>query len=259
MSSKKHPLEKRTKHFLPEQDKDNDYRFLDEFVYKKEKDPKLIPNVPPNKSGNFVALDEVVGNPFKHAGQDGDKGYHLDRYARLLIDLIRDYNRALYRLRRAHYYDEHAKDDKYDMPPLDKDKPEFGTGLPSPVPTPLMDQIEDAYNDAFGRVFDMLNVKGDKLIVDPLNKDPDHPDDPLPLYVSGNVDCIRMNDYIISVRIGVHAHKHSFKSGAKVVEGQYEIREIPYSSSSHISISSAFSSYSSLTPYSSSSSWHAQP
>jgi hypothetical protein len=220
---KKH-LNRSARQFMPARDSDGDYFFLDEFVKKEQN--VVIPNVPPDLEGAGNTLQDIAGYRFNHAPVGG-AGYHFDRYARLLMDLIRDYNRALYRLRRHYFWKEHHRT----MTELPNDQLNINE----------FDEIEDAYEAAFDRLvfFLKLPLLGDK---DPLTG--------LPLFVEGNVDCIRANDYIVSVRIGATASDQELNTE----------KEIPYSSSSHISISSTFSSYSSWIPgYPSSSSWQAQP
>jgi hypothetical protein len=217
-------LKPRKKHPRPtEKDGGGRYYFLDEFV--KKQGGNVTANQPPDLLNHDCTVTEIAGSPFRHAPNPTDPGYHLDRYARLLMDRIRDYNRALYRMRRAYFYKVHQKE----MTKLPDDQLDF----PFPLTDAQFDKIEDAYIAAFDCLAHLLNL--------PLENE----DDPLndaPLYVSGDVECIRRNDYIFSVRIGATA------SNAPLVE-----KEIPYSSSSHISISSTFSSYSS------SNSWQAQP
>jgi len=229
-STDRKPLKKRPKHFTPEKE-DNSFLFLDEFLVCSQAN-KPEPNVPPELFGGASSLQDLLGHPFKHSESDSP-GYHFDRYARLLLDAVRDYNRALYRLRRAHVYEEQPAAFRR-MPALPDESSNFEIRSDgrSTLPAELFERIQNEFIRAAECLEVLLNVPNAGF-PDPLNNN-------LKVYVSGNVDCIRVNDYIISVRIGAHADRKEI-----VATNDVEAREIAYSSSSHISVSSAFSSFSS--------------
>lgn len=230
--AKLHP---RDKHFRPEKDKDNKFFFPEEFVFRFDKE--IIPNIPANLDADFGRFPAVLGHPFYHAAPES-KSYHFDRYARLLMDRIRDYNRALYRLRRAHVYYDHPDNFKH-MTELDYEAASLK--LPEdpskdPDPKAAFEAIEKEFENACDRLDGILIPTDDKVEDKVTN---------LPLFFRGNVDCIRINDYIVSIRIGGNASKSPFSEGEKPGRGAQLLVEPHFSSSSHTSVSSGFSSYSS--------------
>jgi hypothetical protein len=147
------------------------------------------------------------------------------------MDAVRNYNRALYRLRRAHFYFDHNPFFQR-MDALPQDKVIF----PGPNPESAFLLVENEFLAA-SRLLRTLVSLPLLDFADPITK--------MNLCMVGNVDCIRTNDYIVSVRIGGEATDRPAR--------ELGIREPPYSSSSFTSISSAFSSYSSFID------WHAGP
>jgi hypothetical protein len=254
-------LKIRDQYFVPETDSTGKFVFPEEFVEGNKTD-RVKPNVPPELHGKPRTIANTLGTRFTHhpKPQIGEPdylkklgAYHFDRFAQLLMDRIRDYNRALYRFRRAYVNHDH-KLDVGRMMELPNENRTFIFGLGDPDDTVFV-RIEAEFAAAAGRLKKLLDdaSNGTVEIEDYVHglKNPLHPDDikSQPLFVKGFVDCIRVNDYILSVRIGAVASDESIP----VKLGIKDMSEPPFSSSSFTSISSAFSSYSSLDM------WHAAP
>jgi hypothetical protein len=237
-------LAPRKKHFNLDRDPANgDLLFPEEFVARSKKSGHIVPNVPVELENKPRTVANTLGHPFKHHPKPKDSAdlnavaaYDFDRYAHLLMDVIRRYNRALYRLRRSRLFKDYPKDFG-NMPQLPNEADRFILpGKDVAETESIREQIQDEFSDAATQLEYMLTFP--LSIEDPLTTT-ENPDDgsqipqPLDVEQEGNVDCIRINDYIVSVRIGVAA------SGSVRTE-------IPVSSSSFTSISSAFSSYSSM-------------
>jgi hypothetical protein len=218
--------------------------YLDEFVNKitstdaRPGSSGIATNVPPEICGSSRTLENTLGCAFrplpKPTGVTSKSvlgAYRFDRYVSLLLDLVRNYNRGLYRLRRAHCWNDHCvlmdalTDDPLPLPPM---------GASIEVKRRCFHPIEDAYVSAVRK---LTLFVGSAPCVDPIAGES--------FYFYGDAEFIRVNDYIVSVRIGGEATEDA--------PGKRDPREPAYSSSSQISISSPFSSYSS------NSSWYAGP
>lgn len=221
-------LKEREKHFKPPRDEHNKFLFLEEFVHIEDETVK--PTVPRELRAGTPVLADFVGVPFNHAA-DGYPGFHFDRYLRLLMDVIRGYNRALYRLRRAHFIEDFHNVPQSTTTRMDELPNEHRDYRVPPVGSSnfkdQFEKIEDAFHDASRELDRFLSLPQEF-------NDPFFPD--YALHVDGMVDCIRVNDYIVSVHVAAYAGTQ------RLIR---DMKEIPFSSSSHTSISSPFSSYSS--------------
>lgn len=262
-SPKNGSLTEKKKHFSPEKDPTKGtFKFPDEFVFSpvvKPSEPKITePNIPAELFGASSKLEDIVGHPFNPA-EKGTPGFYFDRYVSLVMDSARDYNRALYRLRRAHVHDQHNHVNSpafRRMPPLSDEDPSLAippkatTSMPEEMTSALFAKIEADFVRAATRLETYLMPDAD-----PPKTSVHDPVEGIELFVKGNVDCIRVNDYIISVRIGASV---SDKKAPAAESIDIEFFEPAFSSSSHTSISSAFSSFSSTTA-SPTTTWHAGP
>jgi hypothetical protein len=200
--------------------------------------PRINPAVPIELEGRPRTLANTVGHRFKHApkpknahDKKGWAAYRFDRYTHLLMDVIRDYNRALYRLRRSHVFKDFPADfGRMCQLPDEDERFVLTSGNKDSI-----HEVRCAIEDEFERAAKILEkwLHDEVPVYDPPTKDrtSGKPD----FYFHGRVDCIRVNDYIVSVRI---------MGGAST-----PMLELPYSSSSFTSISSAFSSYSSTNAW----------
>lgn len=141
-----------------------------------------------------------------------------------LAQLARNYNASLYRLRRLHFYVYHGSTSK--LPPKN---PHGDPELPPPAGTGTQ-SIEELVKEAeadWNNVTREINVFLDE---------PYPAADPLKIIAA---DMVEVNSYIVSIRVVADTVKNIKEREAK------RKMEIPGSSSSHISLSSTFSSSSS--------------
>ncbi len=204
--------------------------FLEEFVGQDNK-LGLIPNVPWGITDNTPLIEKIIGHRFKKAKKTDDSNYHFDRYARILMECIRLYNRALYRLRRGKVLYNHPEIFGR-MPHLVNDAAELELPDPGTTTDAIRDQTYGKVEDAYIAALD--NLKG---LLAPKVSAPDPYTNSGTVYFKGMVHLIKVNDYVISVRIGGEAQDTPFPAN----DG--EDAELPFSSSSYIFISSPFSSY----------------
>jgi hypothetical protein len=223
---------------------DGEYVFLDEALYLSDGAPRIfdafpVPNrypipdaqgKPTDPPGDAFAEPTggtaerwnqfntwILGGPFNKKPKDS-----FDHLLEVLADHVRKYNAALYWMRRQHLHENHGNDiNKNKLPPRNPGNPDESADLPPPGG--YEQSIQAAQQKWKKAVFDLKKVLSGTY--DP----PIQPPTNYTVFKNIWADFIRVNDYIVSMRVIAEAS-----------ENKIGILELGGSSSSHISISSAF-------------------
>jgi hypothetical protein len=228
---------------------DDEYLFLDEAILLSDTNPRKFDAFPvpnrfpiPDAQGNPT---QPQGNPFQEprggtaeqwnqfnawilGGPFNKKANNpFDHLIEVLADRARRYNAALYWMRRLHLYENHPNQINQ-SPPMNPGNPDE---VATPPPSAGYHRAIRAAQSKWKRaVFDLKAV---------LSGDYDPPQGAAADFVIFEniwADFLRVNDYIVSMRVVAQADPAATVLG----KGNMNTFELGGSSSSHISVSSAF-------------------
>jgi len=212
--------------------------FLEEFVYE-ERDgngnvTKRIPNKAPGYDTQDVSIPELLG--YELNVRDGDL---FSLYIQELLNRVRLFNRALYRYRRARFIIDSNNIIRLPLPRIPDDPQELD--FPDPMPTNTTTTqnyctaIDKEYNCCLRELRHWLIGIDDSTTIPTRLEIPDGSKRYFDF--DGYVDVVAVNGFILSIRIAADVSAHTDKA---VISRKF--MQPGYQSSSHISISSRFSS-----------------
>jgi len=212
--------------------------YLEEFVYEEKDASGTVIKRTPNYAPGFQTQDVSIPEAFGHE-LNLSKGDLFSLYIKELLDRVRHFNIALYRSRRARFIIDSHNTMTLQLPRIPTDTGDLD--FPDPMPTdPTTTQtycteIDKEYNCRLRELRHWLIGLDDSTIPPTRLEIPDGSKRYFDF--DGYVDVVAVNGFILSVRIAADVSASSL-----ILAAPRKFLQPGYQSSSHISISSRFSS-----------------